>query len=78
MQYWQRKLKDSEVEFPDKLAPAIAKITKGFSFAYLQEVMVAALLVIARDSDSYSERVCLECMQTHDRPESGATCDRER
>ncbi|KAI9656197.1 MAG: hypothetical protein M1821_004860 [Bathelium mastoideum] len=46
--YWQRKLADNkEIEFPDKLCKAIAKSTDKFSFAYLQEAFVAALLVIA-------------------------------
>jgi transitional endoplasmic reticulum ATPase len=78
MHYWQTKLSDNDdVEFPDKLCPAIAKITKGFSFAYMQEAMVASLLAIARDSDAYSERICLECMEAHTKPENGSTCDRE-
>lgn len=37
------------VEFPEKLCQAIAGITKGFSFAYMQEAFVAALLAIATD-----------------------------
>lgn len=46
--YWQEKLKDNEdVKFPDSLCEAIAKITDGFSFAYIQEAFVAALLTIA-------------------------------
>lgn len=50
--FWQRKLADNkEVEFPDKLCRAVAEITHGFSFAYIQEAFVAALLAIARDSD---------------------------
>ena len=49
--YWQGKLKDNEdVEFPDELCPAIAAITDGFSFAYIQEAFVASLLAIARKS----------------------------
>ena len=49
MVYWQTKLSDNhDLEFPDKLCPAVAKITNGFSFAYLQEAMVASLLAIAR------------------------------
>lgn len=65
MHYWQRKLDEgnAEVEMPDKLCPAIAGITKDFSFAYMQEAMTASLLVIARDSDNFSERTCLECME---------------
>ncbi|GAB7353276.1 hypothetical protein MBLNU459_g3781t1 [Dothideomycetes sp. NU459] len=49
-EFWRQKLrnKSSSVEFPSKLCAAIASITDGFSFAYLQEAFVAALLVIAR------------------------------
>ena len=72
MKFWQKKLAgQDDVDMPDKLCPAIAKITKGFSFAYLQEAMIAALLVIARDADAFSEidadeciqKTCLECME---------------
>lgn len=77
MKYWQGKLSDNDdLDFPDKLCPAVAKITKGFSFAYLQEAMVAALLAIARE-DEYSDRVCLECMEAHQKPSNGSSCDRE-
>lgn len=47
-EFWRRKLDDNEdVEFPLVLCRAIARITKGFSFAYIQEAFVAALLAIA-------------------------------
>ncbi|KAI4248239.1 MAG: hypothetical protein L6R42_009355, partial [Xanthoria sp. 1 TBL-2021] len=36
-----------EVEFPKTLCKAIASITAGFSFAYIQEAFVASLLAIA-------------------------------
>ncbi|KAF2235288.1 P-loop containing nucleoside triphosphate hydrolase protein [Viridothelium virens] len=50
--YWQGKLADNpEVEFPDKLCTAIARITDKFSFAYMQEAFVAALLAIAARED---------------------------
>ena len=42
---------NKEVEFPDKLCSAIAEITDKFSFAYMQEAFVAALLAIARGRD---------------------------
>jgi transitional endoplasmic reticulum ATPase len=42
---------NEDVEFPDRLCKAIAEITDGFSFAYMQEAFVAALLAIARMSD---------------------------
>lgn len=60
MRLWQRKLADSEVDFPDKICPAVAKITKGFSFAYLQEAIVSALLAIARKSSSRVEACTVE------------------
>ncbi|PVI02372.1 ATP-dependent Zn protease [Periconia macrospinosa] len=57
-QYWQQKLKDSDnIEFPDALCPAVARITDKFSFAYMQEAFVASLLAIAvGDSTSSSPR----------------------
>lgn len=78
MHYWQSKLEgNSDVEMPDKMCPAVAKITKGFSFAYLQEVMVASLLIIARDQDQFSERICLECMEGEN-PVSDLILERQR
>ncbi|KAK7749287.1 hypothetical protein SLS62_008256 [Diatrype stigma] len=51
--FWQHKLADNkEIEFPDELNKAIAEITDKFSFAYMQEAFVAALLAIARRSKS--------------------------
>ncbi|KAI1312083.1 ATPase [Xylaria venustula] len=57
--FWQKKLADNkDIEFPDELCKAIAEITDKFSFAYMQEAFVAALLAIARRSNGmgrYSE-----------------------
>ena len=51
-EYWRHKLaKNPDVHFPEKLSPAMAHITSGFSFAFLQECFVATLLVLARDED---------------------------
>ena len=59
-EFWRQKLSDNEeIEFPVKLNKAIASITKGFSFAYMQEAFVAALLEIAKageDEDEVEER----------------------
>ena len=53
-QYWQKKLESNkDIDFPDALCEAIASITDGFSFAYIQEAMVASLLAIAARSGSY-------------------------
>ncbi|KAJ2971269.1 hypothetical protein NUW58_g9464 [Xylaria curta] len=50
--FWQKKLSDNkDIEFPDELCDAIAEITDKFSFAYMQEAFVAALLAIARRSE---------------------------
>lgn len=55
--FWQKKLGDNdEIKFPDKLCKAIAEITDKFSFAYMQEAFVAALLSIASKSDSPGHR----------------------
>jgi SpoVK/Ycf46/Vps4 family AAA+-type ATPase len=55
--FWQKKLGgNDDIEFPDKLCKAIAEITDKFSFAYMQEAFVAALLTIATKSDSSSHR----------------------
>ncbi|KAI0802370.1 ATPase [Xylaria sp. FL0064] len=55
--FWQHKLADNkDVEFPDKLCKAIAEITDKFSFAYMQEAFVAALLAIARRSNGAERR----------------------
>lgn len=55
--FWQGKLAagdgdgdgggDPGLDFPDKVCHAFARITAGFSFAYMQEAFVAALLAIA-------------------------------
>jgi SpoVK/Ycf46/Vps4 family AAA+-type ATPase len=47
--FWQTKLRtggNEDIEFPDRLCLAIANITDGFSFAYIQEAFMAALVVI--------------------------------
>lgn len=50
-EFWRAKLKGKPVEFPQKLCAAIASITGGFSFAFLQEAFIATLLVLARDEE---------------------------
>ncbi|RMZ90405.1 hypothetical protein DV736_g2362, partial [Chaetothyriales sp. CBS 134916] len=49
-EYWQRKLKDNkDIEWPDILNDGFARIMTGFSFAYMQEAFVTALLELAGD-----------------------------
>jgi len=55
-QFWQHKLaSNKEIDFPDSLCAAIANITENFSFAYMQEAFVAALLAIARRAATDAE-----------------------
>lgn len=55
-EYWRSKLaKNASIDFPSSLCPAIAKLTDGFSFAYLKELFVTALLIIVGDSDKAEE-----------------------
>ncbi|KAL8822964.1 MAG: hypothetical protein Q9191_006311 [Dirinaria sp. TL-2023a] len=57
-EYWRKKLTSTEdVKFPHRLCKAIADITDGFSFAYIQEAFVAALLVIAGQDEEFSSTV---------------------
>lgn len=56
VQYWQNKLKDNEdVVFPDSLVQEIAKTTHRFSFAYLKEAFVSALVVLLTDKEDGKE-----------------------
>ena len=56
-EHWRAKLADNpEIDFPPKLTRAIAANTHGFSFAYIQEAFVAALLVIAGEDSEAAER----------------------
>jgi len=50
--YWRQKLKGNQsVDFPKEMSGRIADITDQFSFAYMKEAFVAALLVIVRKGD---------------------------
>ncbi|KAI9444416.1 hypothetical protein BJY52DRAFT_1228859 [Lactarius psammicola] len=48
-EYWKRKLKD--VSFPDSLVMVIAEETKRFSFAYLKEAFVSALVTLLTEKE---------------------------
>lgn len=51
-QYWRKKLAHNDkVEFPDHLCEPMARITDGFSFAFLQEAFVGSMLFLAHQSD---------------------------
>ncbi len=53
--YWSRKFAAGQdddaaptVDFPDELCGVIAKVTEGYSFAYLKELFITSLLALAR------------------------------
>ena len=61
-EYWRSKLSsNSEIDFPNSLCAPIAKITEDFSFAYMKEAFVAALLalVVRRKKRSGDDPVIL-------------------
>lgn len=48
-QYWREKMAGHPgIDFPEELCPVVAKLTSGFSFAYLKELFVASMLIMAR------------------------------
>ncbi|KAF2450896.1 P-loop containing nucleoside triphosphate hydrolase protein [Karstenula rhodostoma CBS 690.94] len=49
-EYWRQKLlrRNDGLEFPEELCEVIAQLTEGFSFAYLKELFVMALLSLVR------------------------------
>lgn len=49
-EYWRNKLRENKkIEFPKEMSGRVADITNDFSFAYMKEAFVAALLVIVGD-----------------------------
>lgn len=59
-EYWRGQLaKNPSIDFPPTLSPAIARITDGFSFAYLKELFITALLVIVGGSHQDETQVTL-------------------
>jgi len=55
--YWSRKFTGPNdiVDFPESLCPIIAKMTSGFSFAYMKELFIASLLAMARGASDGSQ-----------------------
>ncbi|KAF8314781.1 P-loop containing nucleoside triphosphate hydrolase protein [Clavulina sp. PMI_390] len=52
-QYWQKKLSSNEsIVFPESLVGEIANCTNGFSFAYLKEAFVSALVGLATGTET--------------------------
>ena len=48
--FWRSRLANNKaINFPEKMSAAIAGITDGFSFAYLQEAFISSLLVMVNE-----------------------------
>lgn len=59
--YWQGKLRSNDrAPFPGELADEIAKMTDGFSFAYLKEAFVSTLIHMAGNSEARFEETLKE------------------
>ena len=51
-EYWRNKLRNNKkVDFPKELSIKIADITDDFSFAYMKEAFVAALMILVGKGD---------------------------
>jgi hypothetical protein len=47
--YWRQKFSESDtVDFPYEMCTIIAQLTEGYSFAYLKELFITSLLLLAR------------------------------
>ncbi|KAF7864387.1 hypothetical protein EAF04_006521 [Stromatinia cepivora] len=60
VEFWRRKLAGSGsgmVEFGEEVCGVVAKVTEGFSFAYLKELFVITLLGIARGASGAGDDV---------------------
>ncbi|KAI0700787.1 P-loop containing nucleoside triphosphate hydrolase protein [Cytidiella melzeri] len=56
-QYWQNKLKSNKsIDFPDELVEEVAETTPKFSFAFLKEVFVSTLVLLAGDEDKHDKQ----------------------
>jgi transitional endoplasmic reticulum ATPase len=63
-QYWRNKLATDGgmLDFPAEVCNVIAKMTEGFSFAYLKELFVNALLMVAHDGAGDAEEAEIPVM----------------
>jgi len=78
--YWRNKLIGDEndmLDFPVEICTVIAKLTGGFSFAYLKELFVTALMTIVRGGAVDSEEVDLPVMvRRADAVENGSEAEK--
>ncbi|KAK3361243.1 proteasome-activating nucleotidase [Lasiosphaeria ovina] len=71
--FWHRKFasKPDAVDFPDEICDIVAKLTEGFSFAYMQELFMASLLELSHGDDGGY----LEEEEVPSSSDSGSTTD---
>jgi len=56
--FWRTRLANNKsINFPAKMSSAIAAITDGFSFAYLQEAFISSLLAIVNEQRTNSDQL---------------------
>jgi transitional endoplasmic reticulum ATPase len=80
-EYWRGKLlKNDKVEFPEEVAGLIAQLTEGFSFAYLKELFVMALLSLVRGFKGEDFEIVEkdEAASADDEPEKAKEKDEEK
>jgi transitional endoplasmic reticulum ATPase len=59
--FWMNKVNSSGIaDFPEELCSIVAKLTGGFSFAYLKELFVSCLAALARDGTIHGEEVAAD------------------
>jgi transitional endoplasmic reticulum ATPase len=86
-EFWRRKVlgadadvmpqRDDKIEFPKSLCTAAAKITDGFSFAYIQEAFLASLLMIATEAPAVETDPDFEFDLLDDAADSGSDAEGE-
>jgi transitional endoplasmic reticulum ATPase len=72
--YWRNKLLTNDtVEFPEDVADVVAQLTEGFSFAYMKELFVMALLSLVRGAKTTDEFEIVEKDEAASPPAPEAT-----
>jgi transitional endoplasmic reticulum ATPase len=72
--FWRDKLADNDmIDFHDDICPIIAKMTEGFSFAYLKELFVSALLTIARGGTGQEDEGVVDQHRAQKEDTTGST-----
>lgn len=76
-QYWQQKLRFNEdIDFTDEICRAVAEATESFTFAYLKELFVQALLMHITGHEDDAGELSSEDQGT-DAPSRSASADLE-